>query len=242
MPIFVSAIPNRRIVERPIWSTRARYKNHIKGSIVLNYTKEILKKGYKANRLEIDDWESCRGSLTPKNETSAYYKTIQKNGFIVTLRTHPFINAKCTEYGISLANMYFVNDKGGVVTNRRGSSSQFIDFTKAEAKTWFFNRLKELQHELGINKFTFDIGETTWAPQTPLLFGNVDFAPNSLIQAFLEEVARFGYFSDVGVGFRSQHLGLLTRMPNKNSTWGVDGGLKTLIPTLLQMNMYGYTM
>ena len=39
---------------------------------------------------------------------------------------------------------------------------------------------------------------------------------------------------------RTQGVGLLTRMGDRFSTWGVDNGLQSVIPTLLTSSILGY--
>ena len=56
---------------------------------------------------------------------------------------------------------------------------------------------------------------------------------------YVECVAGFGRQIEVRVGFRSQRHPIFVRMLDKDSRWGYDNGLKTLIPTLLQISMSG---
>lgn len=55
---YLIGYPNYRIIERPIWSTWARYKRDVNDSVVLNFANEIVDNGYKIGQFEIDDdWE-----------------------------------------------------------------------------------------------------------------------------------------------------------------------------------------
>ena len=54
-----------------------------------------------------------------------------------------------------------------------------------------------------------------------------------------ESVAKFGRQIEVRVGYRSQKHPIFVRMLDKDSRWGYDNGLRTLIPTLLQIGMSG---
>ena len=44
---------------------------------------------------------------------------------------------------------------------------------------------------------------------------------------------------EVRVGRRTQNYPIFVRMLDKDSHWGYDNGLKTLLTTLLQMSMVG---
>ncbi len=50
----------------------------------------------------------------------------------------------------------------------------------------------------------------------------------------------FGGMIEVRVGRLSQRLASFVRMLDKDSRWGSDNGLATLIPSLLQMSFSGY--
>jgi len=52
----------------------------------------------------------------------------------------------------------------------------------------------------------------------------------------------FGDLIEVRSSFRGQTYGKLIRMLDKDSVWGLENGLATLVTTLLQLNMNGYVM
>lgn len=123
------------------------------------------------------------------------------------------------------------------------------------------DRLRLLQEQHGIDNFKFDAGETSWAPQVPVLSGDPEEAPNQLTADYVRTCAIFGDLIEVRSGFRyrkyiafyfvaikqfntfrTQDLPVFVRMIDKDSTWGVNNGLYTLVTTLLQMNLNGYTM
>lgn len=49
-----------------------------------------------------------------------------------------------------------------------------------------------------------------------------------------------GPISEVRSGFETQELPVLVRMVDKDTHWRLDNGLRSLVTTLLQMNMVGY--
>lgn len=137
------------------------------------------------------------------------------------------------------------NEEGSVLTkwwNSDGLNAQYLDFTNGEVREWFLDRLKLLQKTYGIDSFKFDAGETSWAPQVPVLSGDIEEAPNQLTADYVRTCAMFGDMIEIRSGFRTQDLPVFVRMIDKDSTWGVNNGLYTLVTTLLQMNLNGYTM
>ncbi|KAF2905133.1 hypothetical protein ILUMI_01041 [Ignelater luminosus] len=247
-----SGHPNYRIVERPIWSTWARYKRDIDDSLLLEFANEIVDHGYPDGQFEIDDhWEECYGSLTFNlsrfgdiNNTVAKIKSMN---FTVTLWTHPFVNIDCVKYReIGRRYGYFVkNSEGSDLTswwNSRRNEAHHLDFTKAEVRSWFTERLRSIQEKHGIDSFKFDAGESSWVPQVPILNGDVDTLPNALSVDYVKTCAAFGDLIEVRSGWKTQYLPVFVRMLDKHSVWGVSNGLYTLITTLLQMNINGYTL
>lgn len=53
-------------------------------------------------------------------------------------------------------------------------------------------------------------------------------------------VAKFGPLVEVRSGQGTQNLPIFMRMIDKDSEWGWNNGLPTLVTTLLQLNMVGY--
>lgn len=50
------------MVQRPIWSTWARYKVNINDSVVRSFAQQIVDHGFRDGQLEIDDfWEVSKG-------------------------------------------------------------------------------------------------------------------------------------------------------------------------------------
>ena len=103
------------------------------------------------------------------------------------------------------------------------------------------NRLEALRTEVGIDSFKFDAGEVNWMPSSHLLNETTSKSlwPTLQTSKYVESVAKFGRQIEVRVGYRSQKHPIFVRMLDKDSRWGYDNGLRTLIPTLLQIGMSG---
>ena len=99
-----------------------------------------------------------------------------------------------------------------------------------------------LQNDYGIDSFKFDAGEANWLPSNLLLNEDIDrnLWPAKFTTAYVEAVSKFGPMIEVRVGRRTQTHPIFVRMLDKDSHWGFDNGLKTLLTTLLQMSMVGY--
>lgn len=242
--------PDERMVKYPIWSTWALYKAEITDSIVREFAQKILDYGFNNSQIEIDDdWEDCYGALTfRKNKfpnTKRLTDDLHRKGFRVTLWIHPFINKNCTAiYNEAKSRGYLVADYNGNTDtkwwNSKPNDAAYIDFTKSEVRDWFSRRLKRLQTEDGIDSFKFDAGETSWTPQDPVLQGNAAYSPNQITTDYVRLMSTFGSMVEVRSGQNTQDLPIFVRMLDKDSNWGWNNGLVTLITTLLQMNLNGY--
>lgn len=93
-------LPNAEMINRPIWSTGARFGRDINETAVLQFADEIEKSGFEHGQIAIDDqWEECYGTLTfdkikfpnIKNLT----EQLRQRGFKTTLWVHPFVNKEC---------------------------------------------------------------------------------------------------------------------------------------------------
>lgn len=255
-----TGIPDEKMIRDPIWSTWAQYKANINESTVLEFARKINEYDFKVSQIEIDDnWESCYGDAVfdqsddkfpdPKSLISAIKEEL---GYRVTLWVHPFVNFGCQSWmeGALPPKSYFIKDKKGkegignlpgLVWWWQGVLASYVDFTNPEAVTWWSSRLQQLRDEYGIDSFKFDAGESNWLPSSLLLNDSIprENWPAAFTPAYVDAVSKFGPMIEVRVGLRTQKYPIFVRMLDKDSHWGFDNGVKTLIPTLLQMSMVG---
>ncbi|XP_035796360.1 myogenesis-regulating glycosidase-like [Anopheles albimanus] len=244
-------IPDERMVRQPIWSTWVRYRRPISQQTVLDFAREINAYGFKNAQLDVDDlWEVCYGSLTFNSITfpnvTEMTETLREMGFRVTLWIHPFINKNCDPwYTEALSKGYLVkshNETIGYNTkwwNSGENEASYINFNNPDAVEWYRRRLRELQ-DLGIDNFKFDAGETSWAPEDPDIEGEKALLPSSQTVNFVRMCAAFGGMIEVRTGWGTQDLPVFVRMLDFDTRWGWNNGLRSLVPTLLQMNLNGY--
>jgi len=234
---------------RPFWSTWAQYKTEVNQSIVLDFAKKIKEEGFEqSSHVEIDDhWETCYGEavFNPAKfpDAAAMVQELKAMDLRVTLWIHPFINLDCPSFMPTLQNGYFVKgqkDRTGITSWWQGQNSGIIDFTNEDATNWWRARLEKLRTEVGIDSFKFDAGETNWLPYSRKLNGDEALVPNIYTTKYVEAVAAFGGMIEVRSGRKNQNLPIFTRMLDKDSRWGYDNGLQSLIPTLLHFSIVGY--
>jgi alpha-glucosidase (family GH31 glycosyl hydrolase) len=242
-----SGHPDEAMVREPIWSTWARYKVDVNDAVVRTFANEILSNGFNGQFELDDDWEVCYGALTFRDSKFPNIKNLtdwlHSQNFRVTLWIHPFINKNCTDYySVATENQYLVADHSGNTDtqwwNSQRGEAAYIDFTKPEAATWFYNRLDELRKSAGIDSYKFDAGETSWTPSDPVLSGTRQQHPSKIVQDYVRTVAKFGPLVEVRAAQNTQDLPIFVRMIDKDTEWTLNNGLPSLITTMLQVNCF----
>nr|CAD7404926.1 unnamed protein product [Timema cristinae] len=169
-------IPDERMLTHPVWSTWAKYKKNIDADLVREFADNIVEHGFNNSQLEIDEqWERCFGSLefdeTKFPDVKNLTDYLKSRGFRVTLWTPPFINVGCEPYySHALEKGYFVRNPENVTTTTwwEGEAG-LVDFTNWEAKYWWEDRVWDNLREGGFDSRKFDAGESSYAPQLPVL-------------------------------------------------------------------------
>ncbi|XP_028171145.1 myogenesis-regulating glycosidase-like [Ostrinia furnacalis] len=247
-----SDVPDFRMVQHPIWSTWAQYSRDINGSNLIEFANVIREHGFNNSQFEVDDlWEVCYGSLTVDTNKfpnfTHFVEEIKALDYRVTLWVHPFINKGCDPwYTEALNNGYLVLDEAGSPEttwwNNNGTEAAYIDFTNPAAAEWWYLRVKSLTDTYGIDSFKFDAGESSFAPQVSQQTGDIDLQPHHIVETYVRTCARFGGMVEVRAGFRTQDLPIYVRMVDRDSIWGTNNGLPTIVTTTIQMNLNGYTL
>ncbi|XP_013142492.1 PREDICTED: uncharacterized family 31 glucosidase KIAA1161-like [Papilio polytes] len=247
-----SGIPDYRMIQYPVWSTWARYSREIDQNSLWEFANEIADTGFPNAQFEIDDlWEICYGSLTVDERKLPDFKKLIQDikglGFRVTIWVHPFINKDCEPwYSDALDKGYLVLNEDGSPDsswwNNNGSLPGYIDFTNPEAAEWYSSRIKNLIETYDIDSLKFDAGESSWSPQIPVQNGDIDLHPGHIVRDYVRTVAEFGPMIEIRAGMRTQDLPVFVRMVDKDTLWGFDNGLATLVTTLLAMNLNGYSL
>ncbi|KAL1505266.1 hypothetical protein ABEB36_004867 [Hypothenemus hampei] len=242
-------LPNEKMIQEPIWTTWAKYKKNINDTVVREFAYDILNHGFNG-QIEIDEqWETCFGSrkFIPEKfgNISNVIADLKAKKLRVTIWAAPFINSDCTDLiKEGEENGYFVKNTAGDMTTVwwEGSDSRQIDFTNKAAREWYSQKLRNFTTDPGVDGFKFDAGETDYVAQ-PAVYENEEpeLVPNILTQRYIETISEFGDLIEARSAFQTQQYNLFLRMIDKDSVWGLDDGLQSLVTTLLQLNMVGYS-
>jgi alpha-glucosidase (family GH31 glycosyl hydrolase) len=257
------AAPHPQVLRDPIWTTWARYHKRVDQAKVLQYAQEICDRGLGRSVMEIDDmWQTRYGDLAFNRkkfpDPKAMVDKLHALGFRVTLWVMPFAEEDSEAFRFGAPRGYFIRGSGVAAKRREGRADPHgrghffnwwntprvaaLDVTNPEAVEWFVGRLKALQAEVGVDGFKFDGGEPCFLPRGFRTHAPIAH-PSEYSELYVREVAgRFegDSFCEVRTGHRTQNVGVLTRMGDRFSTWGVDNGLRSIIPTLLTSGLLGY--
>ncbi|NWT12605.1 MYORG glycosidase, partial [Vireo altiloquus] len=242
-----SKIPAENAFRYPIWSTWALYKNDIDQDKLLRFAEKIKKYHFNCSHIEIDDmYTQAYGDfdfdpVKFPNVTEMFAK-LREDGFKVTLWIHPFIHRDSPNFGVGIERQLFIKEPSGrlpAMVEWWNGIGAILDFTNPAARDWFQSHLRQLRHKYGISSFKFDAGETSYLPKQFSTFRPLS-DPSIWSRRYTEMAIPFYELAEVRVGYQSQNISCFFRIIDRDSVWGYELGLKSLIPTVLTISMLGY--
>ncbi|MBN2044811.1 MAG: hypothetical protein JW757_07315 [Anaerolineales bacterium] len=242
--------PNRtpplELFGAPVWTTWAQYKDQINEEIVLDFASQIITSRFPYQVLEIDDrWQTTYGDLEFDEQRfpspQKMIEQLHQQGFRVTCWVIPFLHPKSKAGMEGAEKGYLVRNQAGEPYLVRWWQGQgfLLDVTNPAAMIWFGKRLQHLQEQTGLDGFKFDGGEAQYVPADAVLHTPGD-SRNRYSHAYVDWISRHYSLCEVRTGWQNQTAPLLFRLWDLWSTWGVENGLKAIIPATLQLSLTGY--
>jgi alpha-glucosidase (family GH31 glycosyl hydrolase) len=112
------------------------------------------------------------------------------------------------------------------------------DFSNPDAAEEFRTRLKALQSRYGFDGFKFDGGDVNLVPVDLQSAAHITAA--EFPDVYVREIVAHFPWSEARVGSYSQSSGVVQRLIDKNSVWGTDNGLASVIPEAIMNSMRGF--
>uniref|UniRef100_A0A8C4WVS9 Si:ch211-117c19.1 n=1 Tax=Eptatretus burgeri TaxID=7764 RepID=A0A8C4WVS9_EPTBU len=164
-------------------------------------------------------------------------------GFAVTLWVHPFSNYDSSAFQEGVLKGYFISIPGGQVPaliRWWNGVAATLDVTNPMALSWFEDSLQWLKKKYDIDSFKFDAGEMSYLPSQ---FATATHLPEPAAfgRAYAQFAGKFASSAEVRLGLRTQGESLFVRMIDRDSIWGYELGLKSIIPTVLTFGLLGYS-
>jgi alpha-glucosidase (family GH31 glycosyl hydrolase) len=255
-------VPNRRMLEEPVYSTWVHYKKDIDEEKVLEYARSIKEYNLPCSIVEIDDkWEEKHGDFTFDSkrfpDPKRIIDEIHGAGYLATLWVYPFVNLESDNYRYAEARGYLaldpVKDEPARLRWWNGEAligdgeAGLIDISNPEARSWFNGILESLKKEHGLDGFKFDAGDGRFFSLVRdgerILLGRTygELTPNQYTDEWLRFIAENHYdLAEARVGYLAQRYGVVAREGDKESTWGLDEGLRASITQALTLSITGY--
>jgi alpha-glucosidase (family GH31 glycosyl hydrolase) len=238
--------PPLELMEEPIWTTWAYYKDKIDQETVLNFAHEIIDHGYPYQIMEIDDrWQIEYGDLVfdPQRfpEPEKMVAKLHELGFKVTLWVIPFLHPRSKAAQEGVVRGYLVKDGRGEPYKIKWwqGAGYLLDVTNPEAMDWFGHRLKTLQDEMGIDGYKFDGGEARFVPEDAV-FSQPLASRNEYTHRYIDWVSKNYSYCEVRSGWNNQTSPIFFRLWDLSSNWTYANGLRSVIPSILSLSLCGY--
>jgi hypothetical protein len=161
--------PPRSLLQHPIWTTWARFKQNVTQEDVLSFAQEIVARNLPRSVMEIDDrWSEAYGDFRFDRvkfpQPAQMVQALHALGFKVTLWCTAFIEEKSQAYLEGRPKGYLVAD-GALFPWWQPQPVAALDVANPEACRWFLERARMLRAETGVDGFKFDSGEPCWLPR-----------------------------------------------------------------------------
>ncbi|CAL8345431.1 unnamed protein product [Lota lota] len=240
-------VPASDVFQHPVWSTWALYKTAVTQEKLLQYASNITRHGFTCSHLELDDRYTAdygEFDFDPQKfpNASGMFDRLATDGFQVSLWTHPFINYDSINFAVGVEKGYFVREPSGelpALVKWWNGIGGILDFTNPDAREWYASQLHTLKSRYGVTSFKFDAGETSYLPRqfsTLVPLTN----PSVFTRRYTEMALPFHERAELRVGYQSQNISCFFRIIDRDSVWGYELGLKSIIPTVLTIGILGY--
>jgi len=241
------SLPAPDMFKGPVWSTWAEYLYGINQTNVIAFAQSITTFNLPFSILEIDDkWQSRWGDTDFDNtkfaDPKAMIAQLHSMGFKVSLWIPPFVDNDSSNFN-SLTEEFFVQSKDGGVSliawwdTFGAKKAGLINFAEPSAMNWWAGLLNTMTSNYGIDGFKFDAGEANWFPLDGVTEGYL--SPNQYSDFYIkihERVPAMEFRS----GWFAQNEGQIMREYDKDSVWGSNNGLASVLPQMFSLEMIGY--
>lgn len=238
--------PADYVIEKPLWTTWAHFKNHISHDKVLDFARQMVEHGFSCSILGIDaKWQdefgNTRFDLEKFPNPAQTIAALHERGLHVTLWCVPFFMETSAHFKPALELGYVIKNLDGtpyIGTWWEGKAA-FLDVTNPDAMRWHLDNLERLAKEINLDGFKFDAGEAMFY-DIPNTVRHHSGAPNYATRHYIENAAQRFAWSDSRSAWFSQSQPMLFRQWDKATQWGHDNGLASVITQAMTIHLLGY--
>ena len=243
------AVPARETFAQPVWSTQGVFTTEINDSVLQNYLTSIKNYGFNISQLQIDDGYGGEGGTYGNLSMAIDTKALaSKFDVALTAWVHPFINPNADIFEDRIDEDYFLPGKSDIEGDSVSlvrwwhGHGAVVNILSERVAAAHHQALSQFMNDYDLTSLMFDAGEVTYLPKC-VYTQNVD-DPGAYTTAYAAFAGNFSEVvssrAQVRVGYFSQEHPLWVRMLDRNSSWGEDGGLKSIVTTALTFGIAGY--
>ncbi len=242
-----SPVPPLHLFQKPLWTTWANFKNDISQRKISEYVQAMRKHELPCSILGIDaKWQKEFGDTTfderkfPNPELLV--QELHQLGVEVTLWNVPFFNRTSENFERAIADKVVLRSKADdspYIGKWWEGEAAFLDLTRPEALEWHLNNLRDLARRYELDGFKFDAGEAGFYMDEGIAGAN-PIAPQSAGRSYIQKIGELFPWSDARTGSRTQHVPILLRQWDKNTSWGFRNGLASAISQTVTLSLLGY--
>jgi alpha-glucosidase (family GH31 glycosyl hydrolase) len=229
----------------PIYTTWVEHKTTVSQEKVLEYARAIRSNKLPCGVIEIDDrWEVRYGDMefdkTKFPDPRRMTEELHKQGFRVTLWVHPFVNADSRAFADPAVRRHLLRDRNGRVGLTRWwqGIAGLWDFSDPAAAAAFRARLVGLQKRYGLDGFKFDGGDPNLTP--PDFVARRNITPAEYGDVYNREATAHFAWEETRVGVLTQPTGVVQRLIDKHSVWGLNNGFAAIVPEAITVSVRGF--
>lgn len=242
--------PNSDILKYPIWSTKDALDDDWTQTDVIDYTSTIVNNSYGISLLEIDGkYSNYYGDLefsSSKFPNIVEFKnTLNDLGITLSATVSPFIDYNSPTFTEAIVNNTLYPEHSDVQgdnvvlvkwLNNLGAVLNMKETVLQQA------RLQHFMNVNGLVTLAFDGGSETYLPRC--VYSEYTIPPTQYTMDYVNFIGQLPYSMKaiVSVGYFSQDSPVLFRLLVQNSSsWGLEDGLGSVIPSVLAVGLGGYS-
>ncbi|XP_076436424.1 myogenesis-regulating glycosidase-like [Babylonia areolata] len=232
--------PDQQLMQDPVWSTRGINMDTLTQKQVLDLKIDITKHNFLHSQVHIaGNVSRMLGGLFFDHErfpnAHQMVSELKFEGFSVGTTVLPVVDRTAFDFKDGADLGAFINLSKSQSAQWGGQAMALVDFTKPQASQWMTQRLKVFRAESAVSAFHFTSGEAALVSRSVPLPNPCDYSTR-----YVQFAHTVGNNSIVAVGYRSQQFPLMVDVGLRQSRWGHDLGLKSIIPSVLTLGLLGY--
>lgn len=235
-------LPKDSIFKKPIWSTYPMFKNTLNQEKLLVFVKQIIENDFDHGVIDVQDdgLSVFRRTLLDKEKyPNAHQAVMLIRGdyrFEPVFPISPFVSVL-----ENVDKSKLVQDNNGVPVVRKfeGLDVNIINLKVNDVFEWFVEQVKDAKAQYGFEGFRLMGCESDIIDPLEDIFARNNAGETFAVQLLsIAEILKLQTISTFAS--HSQKYAGIIQLTSHQSTWDSNGGLKSVIPSVLTLGILGY--